>query len=137
MAAGFPCAAGTGLSENALQIAIACGAVVAAAILMVVLAMWAKKRALGLSKEGPRSSDGLDVEKLREMRRSGLISDEEFSALRRAALGLKPPPAAKAPPGLTDGPPHVDESKKEKPAEGQAPRPGEEQDSPPPGQEGA
>ena len=131
MAAGFPCAAGVGLSENAIRIAIACGAVVAAAILMLVLAMWAKKRALASFKSDPRSQDGLDVEKLREMHKSGLISDEEFSSLRRAALGLKARPAAKGGAGLTDGPPRVDESKTDLPAEGRAPRPGEEPPPPP------
>jgi FtsZ-interacting cell division protein ZipA len=129
------------LSENAIQIVFACGAVLAAAIIMVVLAMWAKRRALASFKSDPRSQDGLDVEKLRDMHRSGLISDEEFSALRRAALGLKPPPAgkdhpaAKASPGLTDGPPRVDEGKTEEPADGQSPRPGEE--NPSAGHEGA
>ena len=130
MAVGFPCAAGLNSTETAIQIAIGCGIVVAAAIIMVVVAMWVRKRTLGASQAGP-SPDQLSVEKLEEMHRSGLISREEFSALRRAALGLKPVSAPKDKPGLTEGPPRDDESKTEGPADGPSPRPGEATPPPP------
>jgi hypothetical protein len=131
MAAGFPCAAGLDFTaENAIQIALACGAVVAAALLMVVLAMWARKRAQSSFTAGP-PPDRLTVEKLEEMLRCGQISREEFSALRMSALGLKGPSARKGLSGLTEGLRHDDESKTDPPAGGQAPRPGEETPPPP------
>ena len=64
------------------------------------------------------SSGQLTIEKLEKMRRDGLISQEEFSALRKAALGLGPAAGRSARPGLTQAAPDVDESKTREETEG-------------------
>jgi hypothetical protein len=138
MTAGFPLAATT--SDNWVAMSI-WGAVILAAIALLGMGvLWVRKYALQSMKGVDASRDELTIERLEEMYRSGQISREEFSTLRRAALGLGPAGAGKGPPpaapgqpgpsaekprggeepsspdpGLTDRPPDVDENRKNQP----------------------
>jgi hypothetical protein len=141
MMAWFPCAELS--ADNWVGLALWCAAVVVAIAALGLGMLWAKKFAARSLKGRSQSGNELTIEKFEEMHRSGLISREEFSSLRRAALGLGPgaaikaapgrlsppqpsaSPAAEAPPGgndsslpksdLTDRPSDVDEDKKNQP----------------------
>jgi hypothetical protein len=86
--------------------------VAVAFVLLAVVLMMARRYAQRGLKRSPEARSQLSVEKLQEMHRSGLISREEFSALRRSALGLGGPGGARPLSGLTQAPRDVDENKK-------------------------
>jgi len=64
------------------------GVTMAAIIALGVVLLWARKYAMGGLKGGAAPRGELSIEELEEMRDRGLISREEFSSLRKAALGL-------------------------------------------------
>jgi hypothetical protein len=119
MAAGFPFAQVT--SGPTLELLTWLGVVVLAAMLMGGVLMWAKKYAQRALKGGIEPPGQLTIEKLEEMRRSGLISQEEFSSLRRAALGLGRA-ADKGHSGLTPKLPEADDNRNDE-AAGSPPTP--------------
>lgn len=61
-------------------------ALVAAVIVMGIIVLWLRRRYLG--GEDRQVQAPLTIEAVEEMHRRGLISTEEFSILRRNALGL-------------------------------------------------
>ena len=63
--------------------------IAAMAVLFVVL-IWVRKRFHTDVRQGARGEPGFSVDGLEALHRGGQISDEEFSRLRRAALGLDP-----------------------------------------------
>ena len=66
------------------------GGVILVALLIVgvVVAPWVRRRYHPSNIGGPDGGPPFDVERVERMRRDGLITDEEFRLLRRAALGL-------------------------------------------------
>ena len=56
-----------------------------------MIVIYAKKRYLQSRREEDAASGGLTIEELEQMRQSGKISTEEFSLLRKRALGLDTP----------------------------------------------
>ena len=127
-------------------------AVVVAAVAVLGAAVFLARKYVQKAMKGRAESRGeLTIEKLEEMYQSGQISREEFSSLRKAALGLGARamernlpvrPARQAPtgstadggnlplpsepetpkPGLTDRPPDVDDNEKNPPP-GEPPAP--------------
>jgi hypothetical protein len=91
------------------ELAVWLAVTVAAIVVLGVVLLWAQRYARRGGRGGPGAPGALTVERLNQMRRDGLVSPEEFSALRRAALGLGPAAAKKAAEGLTQAPPPVDE----------------------------
>ncbi len=65
-------------------VALICGVLVLGMVLLVARRYYSKAMA------GDADSGPFDVDNLRKMRDDGSISDEEFSHLRRVALGLEP-----------------------------------------------
>ncbi len=61
-------------------------------ILGLILIPWVRRRYMSGDSAGLAGS-ALDIESLERSRREGLITDEEFRRLRRAALGLDIKPA--------------------------------------------
>jgi hypothetical protein len=64
------------------------GGIILAVVLVFgsICAVWLRRRLLSGGGRGGRG--GFDVERLEGLRRAGRISEEEFRALRRAALGI-------------------------------------------------
>ena len=126
MTVAFPLLAAA--SDNWLSLAL-WGAMIIVAIVVLGLGMlWARKYAARSMKGGADAEGELTIERLEEMYQSGQITREEFSVLRRSALGLgpagaersRPQPrrgeAASSPdPGLTYDPPDVDENRNNEP----------------------
>ena len=54
----------------------------------LVIAPWVRRRYHPSNVGGGDAGSPFDVERLERMRRDGLITEEEFRVLRRAALGL-------------------------------------------------
>ncbi|MFA6134250.1 MAG: SHOCT domain-containing protein [Phycisphaerae bacterium] len=66
-------------------------ALLVAVIVMALVMLWARRRSRNLiQRSGPQGPPdiGFTLERLRELRRSGQISEEEFNRLRQIALGL-------------------------------------------------
>ncbi len=124
MAAESPCTAVLATSQ-VWDLLLWFGATIAAVIALGVVLLWARKYALAGLKGGAAPKGEMSIEKLEEMRDRGVISREEFSSLRKAALGLgvragvADPPAKGRGGGLTPPPCDVDE--KEADASGQSP----------------
>lgn len=66
------------------------GGVILAALLVggLVIAPWVRRRYHPSNVGGVDAGSPFDIERLERMRRDGLITEEEFRLLRRAALGL-------------------------------------------------
>ena len=66
------------------------GGVLMAVLLLlgVVVAPWVRRKYHPSNIGGSASGSCFDIDNLERMRREGLITDEEFRSLRRAALGL-------------------------------------------------
>jgi hypothetical protein len=85
MGAVCPWLAAVGITtEQALRTAAWFGVVLAAALALGALAMWVRRWAL----KNKAGGGGLSIENVEALYRSGQISKEEMSALRRTALGL-------------------------------------------------
>lgn len=86
-------------------------AIIAGLVLIVLLLgawpvlLWLRRRAL-IREYGDRPG-GFSMEDLEELRRTGRISDEEFSRIRRSLLGL--PPASPETDGDSSAPPSGDD----------------------------
>lgn len=124
MTGGFPFAQTSWdlVGQMAVWLVVTAGAVVVLGVVLV----WARKYAQRSARGGADAPGPLSIERLEKMHRDGLISHEEFSALRRTALGLGPAAAGKAPPGLTQPSRDVDESRNreetERPPSAEPPR---------------
>jgi len=59
----------------------------------VVVAPWLRRKYHPSNIDASRGQSAFDIDRLERMRREGVITDEEFRLLRRAALGLDMPPA--------------------------------------------
>ena len=66
------------------------GIVLMCGILVLGILMLVARRYYRKAMVGEQETGAFDVENLRQMRDDGLVSDEEFSRLRRVALGLEP-----------------------------------------------
>ena len=66
------------------------GIVLICGILVLGMLMLVARRYYRKAMAGDQDTGASDVENLRQMRDDGTVSDEEFSNLRRAALGLEP-----------------------------------------------
>lgn len=75
------------------------GVLIAALMALFVLLTWLRRR-MRPGAHKPQS-ERMTVEQIEAIRRSGRISDEEFSRLRRIALGLDAGPEAKDNSALT------------------------------------
>lgn len=66
------------------------GGVLMAVLLIVgvVVAPWVRRKYHPSNIDGSYGRSVFDIDRLERMRREGLITDEEFRTLRRAALGL-------------------------------------------------
>jgi hypothetical protein len=65
------------------------GAILAALLIGgLVIAPWVRRRYHPSNVGGADDGSPFDIERLERMRRDGLITEEEFRLLRRAALGL-------------------------------------------------
>ena len=62
---------------------------VALLLLGVVVAPWVRRRYHPSNMADSTGGSCFDIDHLERMRRDGLITDEEFRSLRRAALGLE------------------------------------------------
>lgn len=87
------CLLASGMAEPALTFStwdFVIGAVLMAVLFIVgvVVAPWVRRKYHPSSVDGSYGRSSFDVDRLDRMRREGLITDEEFRLLRRAALGL-------------------------------------------------
>jgi hypothetical protein len=119
MAVGFPCAYASW--DRVWELAVWLTVTLAAVVALGVVLLWARRYAQRGMRGGTGAAGAIPVERLKQMREEGLISPEEFSALRRAALGLGPAGAKKAEAGLTPAPPPVDENRSGEAKEGPPP----------------
>lgn len=77
------------LSVSVRYAIIYAGVLMAAAVVLGVFVLWARRRMLSARQVSQgQSGKGFTIENLEALRRDGQISDEEFSRLRRVALGL-------------------------------------------------
>lgn len=77
------------LGDSVRYAIIYAGALMAAAVVLGVFVFWARRWML-FARRVPQdqTGKGFTIENLEALHRNGQISDEEFSRLRRAALGL-------------------------------------------------
>ena len=80
-------------ASNLVTVVVIGGALIVAIVVIGLVVMpYVRRKYHPASQEGPRPAGGFDIEHLESMRRRGEISQEEFRALRRAALGLEDRP---------------------------------------------
>jgi len=107
------------------------GGVILAVLLIVglVVVPWVRRRYHPSNVGGPDEGSPFDIGHLEQMRRDGLITDEEFRTLRRAALGLDIK-AAKADNSASSAPGGRDDEVSESNSASPARRPGANEDEP-------
>jgi len=107
------------------------GGVILAVLLIVglVVVPWVRRRYHPSNVGGPDEGSPFDIGHLEQMRRDGLITDEEFRTLRRAALGLDIK-AAKADNSASSAPGGRDDEVSESNSASPARRPGANEDGP-------
>jgi hypothetical protein len=72
-----------GQSQPQVMLVVSIAGLILASLLLFGIFVWLRKRLLGDSSS---AGDVLSIQQVRQMHREGKISDEEFEALRRAAL---------------------------------------------------
>lgn len=107
------------------------GLVILALLLIVglVALQWVRRRYHPSNVGGLDGGSVFDIEGLERMRRAGLITEEEFRSLRRAALGLDIK-AAKADNSTSSAPGGRDDEVSESHSAGSAQQPGAKEDEP-------
>jgi hypothetical protein len=107
------------------------GGVILGVILIVglLVELWVWRRYHPSNVGGPGDGSPFDIERLERMRRDGLITDEEFRSLRRAALGLDIK-ASKADNCTSSAPGGRDDEISESYPAGPAQQPGANEDEP-------
>jgi len=107
------------------------GGVILAVLLIVglVVVPWVRRRYHPSNVGGPDEGSPFDIGHLEQMRRDGLITDEEFRTLRRAALGLDIK-AAKADNSASSAPGGRDDEVSESNSASPARQPGANEDEP-------
>lgn len=74
-------------SDHIMEIGIICIALVVVWVAAFIIIMKVRK-AFRIGVKGSDSSEGMTIEGLEKIHGAGMISDEEFSRMRRAMLGL-------------------------------------------------
>jgi hypothetical protein len=107
------------------------GGVILTVLLIVglVVSPWIRRRYHPSNVDGLDGGSVFDIEGLERMRRAGLITEEEFRSLRRAALGLDRK-ASKADNSTSSAPGGRDDEVSESHPAGPAQQPGANQDEP-------
>jgi hypothetical protein len=107
------------------------GGVILTVLLIVglVVVPWIRRRYHPSNVDGLDGGSVFDIEGLERMRRAGLITEEEFRSLRRAALGLDRK-AAKADNSTSSAPGGRDDKVSESHPAGPARQPGGSEDEP-------
>jgi len=75
-------------SDDTVSLLILGGVLIAVALALGMLILYAKKRYNQARSSEPHGSGGFDITDVEAMRESGGITDEEFAVLRKRSLGL-------------------------------------------------
>ncbi|NLW87281.1 MAG: hypothetical protein GXY38_10455 [Planctomycetes bacterium] len=67
------------------------GLLIAVVIFLGAGLLWIRR--MFLSSNKPQASNGIDIESIEKLKRDGIITEDEFSRLRRLTLGLDKSPA--------------------------------------------